>query len=147
MYLSTSAKAVGAVMLVDREKIQTSIYYVSRTLTDAETIYFFMEKLALALMQAGAVVLTDCVFWFIIVPFLAIGDYNLNFLIIIMHSINAVFLIGDTALNSLQFPWFRIAYFVLWTCVFVVFQWIVHACIALWWPCPFLDLSYPLSPL
>ncbi|KAI3726968.1 hypothetical protein L1987_66775 [Smallanthus sonchifolius] len=98
-------------------------------------------------MQAGAVVLTDCVFWFIMVPFLAIKDYNLNFLIIIMHSINVVFLIGDTALNSLRFPWFRIAYFVLWTCVYVVFQWIVHACLALWWPYPFLDLSSPFSPL
>nr|XP_043615246.1 uncharacterized protein LOC122587207 isoform X2 [Erigeron canadensis] len=98
-------------------------------------------------MQAGAVVLTDCVFWFIIVPFLAIKDYNLNFFIINMHSINAVFLLGDTALNSMRFPWFRIAYFVLWTCVFVVFQWIVHACIYIWWPYPFLDLSSPFSPL
>nr|KAJ0212236.1 hypothetical protein LSAT_V11C400187410 [Lactuca sativa] len=98
-------------------------------------------------MQAGAVVLTDCVFWFIIVPFLAIKDYNLNFFIINMHSINAVFLLGDTALNSLRFPWFRIAYFILWTCVFVVFQWIVHACIALWWPYPFLDLASSFAPL
>lgn len=30
-------------------------------------------------MNAGAVMLTDCVFWFIIVPFLTIKDYNLNF--------------------------------------------------------------------
>lgn len=29
-------------------------------------------------MNAGAVVLTDCVFWFIIVPFLAINNYNLS---------------------------------------------------------------------
>ncbi|XP_071731687.1 uncharacterized protein [Rutidosis leptorrhynchoides] len=98
-------------------------------------------------MQAGAVVLTDCVFWFIIVPFLAINDYNLNFFLIAIHSINAVFLIGDTVLNSLRFPWFRIAYFVLWTCVFVVFQWIVHACIHIWWPYLFLDISSPFSPL
>lgn len=98
-------------------------------------------------MEAGAIVLTDCVFWFIMVPFLAMKDYNLNFFIINMHSINAVLLLGDTALNSLRFPWFRIAYFVLWTCVFVVFQWIVHACIALWWPYPFLDLSSSFSPI
>ncbi|RXH77650.1 hypothetical protein DVH24_039621 [Malus domestica] len=52
-------------------------------------------------MNAGAVLLTDFVFWFILVPFLAIKDYNLNFFIINMHSINAVFLLGDTALNSL----------------------------------------------
>lgn len=30
-------------------------------------------------MNAGAVMLTDIVFWFILVPFLAIKDYNLNF--------------------------------------------------------------------
>ena len=30
-------------------------------------------------MNAGAAILTDCVFWFIIVPFLTIKDYNLNF--------------------------------------------------------------------
>ena len=34
---------------------------------------------------------------------------------------------------SLQgFPLFRIAYFVLWTGTFVVFQWIIHACVNLW---------------
>ncbi|KZV52151.1 hypothetical protein F511_07106 [Dorcoceras hygrometricum] len=98
-------------------------------------------------MNAGAVILTDIVFWFIIVPFLTIKDYNLNFLIINMHSINAVFLIGDTALNCLRFPWFRIGYFFLWTATFVIFQWIVHACISIWWPYPFLDLSSPFSPL
>ncbi|XP_073298386.1 uncharacterized protein [Primulina huaijiensis] len=98
-------------------------------------------------MNAGAVILTDVVFWFIIVPFLTIKDYNLNFLIINMHSINAVFLIGDTALNCLRFPWFRIGYFFLWTSIFVIFQWIVHACISIWWPYPFLDLSSPFSPL
>ncbi|CAL5393785.1 unnamed protein product [Camellia sinensis] len=54
----------------------------------------------------SVVVLTDCVFWFIIVPFLAIKDYDLNF----------------------RFPWFRIAYFVLW-------------------PYPFLDLSSTFAPL
>ncbi|KAG6390885.1 hypothetical protein SASPL_148630 [Salvia splendens] len=69
-------------------------------------------------MNAGAVMLTDSVFWFILVPFL---------LIINMHSINAVFLLGETALNSLRFPWFRIGYFFLWTCAYVLFQWILHA--------------------
>ncbi|KAL3824847.1 hypothetical protein ACJIZ3_020876 [Penstemon smallii] len=98
-------------------------------------------------MNAGAVVLTDIVFWFIIVPFLAIKDYNLNLLIITMHSINAVFLLGDTALNCLRFPWFRIGYFFLWTAVYVVFQWLVHACVSLWWPYPFLDLSSSFAPL
>ncbi|GMN45909.1 hypothetical protein TIFTF001_015099 [Ficus carica] len=98
-------------------------------------------------MNAGAVVLTDCVFWFIIVPFLTIKDYNLNFLIINMHTINAVFLLGETALNCLRFPWFRIGYFFLWTVFYVVFQWIVHASVKLWWPYPFLDLSSSYAPL
>ncbi|KAL3835210.1 hypothetical protein ACJIZ3_009946 [Penstemon smallii] len=98
-------------------------------------------------MNAGAVVLTDTVFWFIIVPFLAIKDYNLNFLIINMHSINAVFLLGETALNSLRFPWFRIGYFFLWTAGYVIFLWIVHARASLWWPYPFLDLSSSFAPL
>ncbi|EPS69938.1 hypothetical protein M569_04824, partial [Genlisea aurea] len=52
-------------------------------------------------VNGGAVILTDTVFWFIIVPFLAIKDYKLNFLIVNMHLINAVFLLVETALNSL----------------------------------------------
>ncbi|CAL5203318.1 unnamed protein product [Lathyrus oleraceus] len=98
-------------------------------------------------INAGAALLTDCVFWFVFVPFLTIKDYNLNFLVIVMHSINAVFLIGDTALNCLPFPWFRMGYFCLWTVTYVIFQWIVHACINLWWPYPFLDLSSSFAPL
>lgn len=98
-------------------------------------------------MNAGAVMLTDCVFWFIIIPFLSVKDYNINLLIISMHTINAVFLLGDTALNSLRFPWFRIGYFCMWTITYVIFQWIVHAIVKLWWPYPFLDLSSPYAPL
>ncbi|KAH8493032.1 hypothetical protein H0E87_022335 [Populus deltoides] len=52
-------------------------------------------------MNAGAVMLTDSVFWFVLVPFLASKDYHLNALIISMHSLNAIFLLGDTALNCL----------------------------------------------
>ncbi|KAK6261199.1 hypothetical protein QUC31_007015 [Theobroma cacao] len=98
-------------------------------------------------MNAGAVFLTDCVFWFIIVPFLAIKDYNLSVLAINMHSINAVLLLADTAFNCLRFPCFRIAYFFLWTVIYVIFQWLVHAWVNVWWPYPFLDLSSPFAPL
>ncbi|KAI8543594.1 hypothetical protein RHMOL_Rhmol08G0230600 [Rhododendron molle] len=106
-------------------------------------------------MNAGAVMLTDCIFWLLIVPFLETKDYDLNFcalsltwqLIINMHTINAVFLLVDTALNCLRFPWFRITYFFLWTAIYVVFQWIVHAYFSLWWLYPFLDLSSPFAPL
>ncbi|XVE92390.1 hypothetical protein REPUB_Repub01dG0093100 [Reevesia pubescens] len=96
---------------------------------------------------AGAVMLTDSVFWFILFPFLTSKDFGLNFLIVCKHSINAVFLLGDTILNCMRFPLFRIAYFVLWTGTFVVFQWIIHACVNLWWPYPFLDLSSSYAPL
>ncbi|AAF17656.1 F20B24.10 [Arabidopsis thaliana] len=49
---------------------------------------------------AGAVVLTDIVFWAIIYPFTK--GYKLSFLDVCMHSLNAVFLLGDTSLNSLN---------------------------------------------
>eukprot|EP00268_Persea_americana_P024753 TRINITY_DN24164_c0_g1_i34.p1 TRINITY_DN24164_c0_g1~~TRINITY_DN24164_c0_g1_i34.p1 ORF type:complete len:281 (+),score=24.31 TRINITY_DN24164_c0_g1_i34:359-1201(+) len=77
---------------------------------------------------AGAVMLTDIVFWCLIVPFLSIEHFKLNLLMGCMHTLNAVFLLFDTALNSMPFPWFRLAYFVLWSCIYVIFQWILHAC-------------------
>ncbi|GER48752.1 sterol 4-alpha-methyl-oxidase 2-2, partial [Striga asiatica] len=98
-------------------------------------------------MCAGSVVLTDSVFWVVLYPYIAAR--RLNFLIVSKHSLNAVFLLGDAILNHLslktlfrllldlefeinginkflqRFPFFRIAYFVLWTCIYVIFQWIV----------------------
>ncbi|XP_062106888.1 uncharacterized protein LOC133818178 isoform X1 [Humulus lupulus] len=98
-------------------------------------------------MNAGAVMLTDSVFWIIIVPFLTIKDYNLTFMNVSLHSFNAILLLCDTALNCLQVPVFRITFFILWTGVFVIFQWIIHACVSFWWPYPFLELSSPYAPL
>ncbi|PWA71931.1 hypothetical protein CTI12_AA273850 [Artemisia annua] len=98
-------------------------------------------------MCSGAVGLTDSVFWFIIYPFLTPADYSLNFLDVSMHSVNAILLLIDIVLNRLRFPFFRLAYFGLWTCTFVIFQWIVHACVSMWWPYTFLDLSSPFAPL
>ncbi|CAH9096895.1 unnamed protein product [Cuscuta epithymum] len=98
-------------------------------------------------MCSGAVVLTDIVFWLIIYPFLTDSDYQLHFLDVCLHSVNAVFLLGEVALNRLSFPFFRIAYFLLWTCGFVIFQWIIHMCVSMWWPYSFLDLSSPYAPL
>ncbi|KAI3977279.1 hypothetical protein MKX01_030905 [Papaver californicum] len=96
---------------------------------------------------AGAVILTDIVFWFLIVPFLSVERVKLNLLMGCMHSLNAVFLLIDTALNSLPFPWFRLAYFVLFSSTYVIFQWVLHACGVSWWPYPFLDLSTKWAPL
>ncbi|GMP82739.1 hypothetical protein CsSME_00036917 [Camellia sinensis var. sinensis] len=95
----------------------------------------------------GSVILTDCVFWFIIYPFLTSDDYKLGFMDVCLHSINAVFLLSDVFLNGLRFPFFRITYFILWTGIYVIFQWIIHACVSMWWPYPFLDLSSPFAPL
>ncbi|XP_022024666.1 uncharacterized protein LOC110925001 [Helianthus annuus] len=52
LYLSSSDKAVWSVLLVERNRVQTPIYYVSRVLTDPETRYSTMEKLVLALLHA-----------------------------------------------------------------------------------------------
>ncbi|GJW80427.1 Myb-related protein 306-like protein [Tanacetum coccineum] len=49
-----------------------------------------------------------------------------------MHSVNAILLLIDMVLNRLQFPFFRLAYFGLWTCLFVIFQWIVHAYVSIY---------------
>ncbi|CAN6453159.1 unnamed protein product [Victoria cruziana] len=76
--------------------------------------------------SAGAVVLTDCVFWLIIFPFLAEEEYNLNFLMVTMHSVNVVLLLIDTWLNCM---------------------WILHACTSSGWPYPFLDLSSRWAPV
>ncbi|KAK9090382.1 hypothetical protein Sjap_023559 [Stephania japonica] len=96
---------------------------------------------------AGAVLLTDCVFWLVLFPFLSYAASKLTIMKICMHSVNAFFLLADTALNSLRFPWFRIAYFLIFTATFVIFQWIIHACISIPWPYPFLDLSSTYAPL
>ncbi|XP_050236490.1 uncharacterized protein LOC126686479 [Mercurialis annua] len=93
---------------------------------------------------AGAVILTDVVFWCVLVPF---THLELNVLMGCMHSLNAVFLLLDSGLNSLPFPWFRLAYFVLWSCLYIVFQWVIHACGFTWWPYPFLDLDTPWAPI
>ncbi|XP_076942475.1 uncharacterized protein LOC143612353 [Bidens hawaiensis] len=50
LYLSASDINIGAVLLTDRKTVQTQIYYVSRTLADAETRYSMLEKLVLALV-------------------------------------------------------------------------------------------------
>ncbi|GFP93608.1 hypothetical protein PHJA_001505200 [Phtheirospermum japonicum] len=109
----------------------------------------FLENLLQIVYQtcAGAVVLTDIVFWCLLLPFMSGENFQLTLIIGCMHSVNAVFLIIETALNRLPFTWFGIIYFVLWSGAYVVFQWVLHACCYTWWPYPFLDLSTPLAPL
>lgn len=96
---------------------------------------------------AGAVMLTDSVYWIVMAPFLTIVGYEMGFLTVVAHSLNLVLLLGDTALNSLCFPWFRISYFLLLTSFYVLFEWILHAFVVTWWPYPFLDLTLEYSPM
>ena len=51
MYLSISNHAVSAMLLKDRG-VQQLVYYISKTLVDAETSYLPLEKLVLALVHA-----------------------------------------------------------------------------------------------
>ena len=51
MYLSVFDHAVSAVLLID-QGIQQPVYYISKTLVDAETRYLPLEKLVLALVHA-----------------------------------------------------------------------------------------------
>uniref|UniRef100_A0A0E0JHF9 Uncharacterized protein n=1 Tax=Oryza punctata TaxID=4537 RepID=A0A0E0JHF9_ORYPU len=95
----------------------------------------------------GAVVLTDVVFWALIVPFMYSSHFSLNAVMGCIHSFNLVFLLIETTLNSLEFPWFRMTYFVLWTCSYVIIQWVVHVCGLTWWPYPFLNPAAPWAPL
>ncbi|GJS16347.1 reverse transcriptase domain-containing protein [Tanacetum coccineum] len=53
MYLSASHGAVGAVLMTERDTIQTPVYFVSRTLQGAELNYTPMKKLILALVCAA----------------------------------------------------------------------------------------------
>ncbi|XP_021975373.1 uncharacterized protein LOC110870505 [Helianthus annuus] len=52
LYRSASDVVVGAVLLVERDGVQTPIYYISKMLTGPETRYSIMEKLVLALVHA-----------------------------------------------------------------------------------------------
>ncbi|XP_026434988.1 uncharacterized protein LOC113332686 [Papaver somniferum] len=97
--------------------------------------------------SAGAVLLTDIVFWCILVPFLTADTFRVTPYMACMHSLNFVFLLLDTSLNKLPFYSFGLVYFLIWSGAYTVFQWILHACGFTWWPYPFLELSTPWAPL
>lgn len=109
----------------------------------------FLDNLLQIVYQAsaGAVMLTDVVFWCLLLPFMTGENFQLTLLIAAMHSVNAIFLVLESALNRMPFTWFGLVYFVFWSCSYMVFQWLIHACCVSWWPYPFLDLSTPWAPL
>ena len=51
MYLSVSEHVVSTMLLKDQE-VQQPVYYINKTLVDAETRYLPLEKLVLALVHA-----------------------------------------------------------------------------------------------
>ncbi|KAJ0947497.1 putative ribonuclease H [Helianthus annuus] len=53
LYLAVSSTAVSAVLVKDHEGTQYPIYYVSKSLLDAESRYSHLEKLILALIMAS----------------------------------------------------------------------------------------------
>ncbi|KAJ0742766.1 putative nucleotidyltransferase, Ribonuclease H [Helianthus annuus] len=53
LYLAVSGNAVSAVLVKDHEGQQYPVYYVSKSLLDAETRYSHLEKLILALVMAS----------------------------------------------------------------------------------------------
>ncbi|GJT41287.1 reverse transcriptase domain-containing protein [Tanacetum coccineum] len=53
VYLSTSHGAISAVLMTKRDKVQTPVYFISRTLQGPELNYTLMEKLVLALVFAA----------------------------------------------------------------------------------------------
>ncbi|GJQ89428.1 reverse transcriptase domain-containing protein [Tanacetum coccineum] len=53
MYLSASHGAVGAVLMTERNTVQTPVYFISRALQGPEVNYTPMEKLVLALVFAA----------------------------------------------------------------------------------------------
>ncbi|GJV67150.1 reverse transcriptase domain-containing protein [Tanacetum coccineum] len=50
MYLSATHGAISAVLLTDRDSVQTPVYFVSKALKETEINYSAMEKLILALV-------------------------------------------------------------------------------------------------
>ena len=50
LYLYVSEEAISAALVREQEKLQWSVYYVSKRLLDAKTGYPEQEKLALTLM-------------------------------------------------------------------------------------------------
>ncbi|XP_021756199.1 uncharacterized protein LOC110721370 [Chenopodium quinoa] len=53
LYVAVSPATVSAVLLREEEKVQQPIYFVSHTLTDAETRYPLLEKVAYAVVVAA----------------------------------------------------------------------------------------------
>lgn len=95
-------------------------------------------------------VLVDSVFWVVLYPE-AVHDNHaaglLNFVSYNEHGFNLAICVGEFALNSMRYPWFRVAYVLLWSLTYVIFQWIWHDVFGQRWCYSFLVNNVPVAPL
>lgn len=115
--------------------------------SEEEKAGYFGYTLQILFQIAGpAVVLTDGVYWSFLYPFFP-EDFPHTFSEFNLHALNAVFLVAELFLNSMRFPWFRAAYFFIYSCVYVYFQWSIHVLgVVKRWPYPFMDVSSEYAP-
>lgn len=132
-----------------KNAIATLQMYWETVFTENEELASFPGFLMQIIFQtlAGAAMLTDAVYWMGIFPLMKELPRTYDFLEINLHGMNVVFLLVDILLSRMTFPWFRGAYFTMWTVTYVLFQWSVHALGVQWWPYPFLDPTQQYAPL
>lgn len=124
--------------------------YWETIVAETEQLAPFSGFLVQVLFQtlAGAAVLTDLVYWLGIFPVMKDIPRSYDFLEVNLHGVNCVLLLVEMSLNRMSFPWYRGAYFTLWSAVYVLFQWSVHALGMIeWWPYPFLDPTQRFAPV
>ncbi|KAL8170394.1 hypothetical protein V2J09_022198 [Rumex salicifolius] len=85
------------------------------------------EQFKLENVSAGASILTDIVFWCVLVPMLSGKEFKLTLVIGLIHFANIAFLVIDSFLNNLSFEWFGLTYFAWWSVIYITFQWSLHA--------------------
>lgn len=94
-----------------------------------------------------AAILTDFVYWGLLVPLFLPPNVRHGFIDINMHAVNLVLLTIEFSLNSLRFPWFRISYLILWSSAYCFLQWTLHSTgITRFWPYPFMNVDTPYAP-
>jgi hypothetical protein len=94
-----------------------------------------------------AVLLTDMVYWGVLVPFVLPKSSGHTFIDLNMHAGNALLLLTEFALNSLRFPWFRAGYIILWSASYTYFQWTLFTMgLSHKWPYPFMNVETPWAP-
>ncbi|KAH7302768.1 hypothetical protein KP509_23G086200 [Ceratopteris richardii] len=132
-----------------KNAIATLQMYWETVFAETEDLASFWGFLMQMIFQtsAGAVLFTDIVYWLGLFPLMKELGRSYDFLEVNLHGTNAVFILADVMLNRMSFPWFRGAYFTLWTGAYVLFQWSAHAFGLEWWPYPFLDPTKKYAPI